>query len=70
MSVSQALGIRSLLIMLISVQGTTPKNSSIAVQHWMAVALSSSWLAIQRSTATPNLAIFAARRLGMPPVGT
>jgi hypothetical protein len=33
MSVSQALGMRLLDIMLISVQGTTPKNSSMAVQH-------------------------------------
>ena len=57
MSTSQALLFNRLLIMLISVQGTTPKNSSIAVQHWTAVA----WRRlsfIHRSTATPNLAIF------------
>ena len=57
MSVSQAEGLRALLLMLISVQGTTPKYSSIEVQHWMAVA--SSWLAsFQPSRTTPNLAIF------------
>ena len=32
-STSQALGSRFSLIMLITVQGTTPKYSSIAVQH-------------------------------------
>ena len=37
MSASQALASSSLLIMLMTVQGTTPKNSSIAVQHWIAL---------------------------------
>ena len=41
MSASQALASRSLLIMLITVQGTTPKNSSIDVQHWIALTLTS-----------------------------
>ena len=37
MSTSQALDIRFSLIMLITVHGTTPKNSSSDVQHWMAL---------------------------------
>ena len=37
MSTSQALGSRLLLIMLMTVQGTMPKNSSIEVQHWTAL---------------------------------
>jgi hypothetical protein len=35
-STSQALDMRFSLIMLMTVQGTTPKNSSSEVQHWMA----------------------------------
>ena len=69
MSVSQALGIRLFDIMLISVQGTTPKNSSMAVQHWTdepASALSF----IQSSTTTPNFAIFTSGAAGTPCVGT
>jgi hypothetical protein len=47
METSKLLGFMStLLIMLINVQGTTPKNSSIAVQHRIAVALS--FMAAQR----------------------
>ena len=42
MSTSQALESRSLLIMLMTVQGTTPKYSSIDVQHWTALMSSSS----------------------------
>ncbi len=37
MSTSQALDIKSSLIMLITVQGTTPRFSSIEVQHWIAL---------------------------------
>ena len=36
-STSQALGSRSLLIMLMTVQGTTPRFSSIEVQHCTAL---------------------------------
>ena len=57
MSTSQALDISSLLIMLITVHGTTPKNSSMAVQHWMALT-ATSVSAIQPSMTTPSFAIF------------
>src|SRR2546422_2128607 len=54
MSASQALGTRLFDIMLISVHGTTPKNSSRAVQHWMDEP-TSSFACIQSSTTAPNL---------------
>ena len=41
MSVSHALGSRLFDIMLMMVQGTTPKNSCMAVQHWTEVPASS-----------------------------
>src|SRR6266568_2948850 len=69
MSVSQAEGIRLFDIRLISVQGTTPKNSSIAVQHWMEVP-ASSFACIQSSTTTPNLAILRSEGEGIPSVRT
>ena len=47
--------------MLISVQGTTPKNSSIAVQHCTEEP-TSSLACSHSSTTTPNLAIFSERR--------
>ena len=56
-STSQALGSRSLLIMLIIVQGTTPKYSSIAVQHCTALMATS--VSIQPSTTAPSFAIFS-----------
>jgi hypothetical protein len=65
MSTSQALESPMLLIMLMRVQGTTPKNSSMAVQHWMAVACRRVCF-IHWSTATPNLAIFIKAAEGMP----
>ena len=49
MSASQALDSSSLLIMLMTVQGTTPKYSSIAVQHWIAL-IARSFDVIQSST--------------------
>ena len=55
-SVSQAEGSRLLLMMLISVQGTTPKYSSMEVQHWMAEACRR-LSAIQSSTTTPKRAM-------------
>ena len=64
MSISHALLISMLLIMLIKVQGTTPKNSSIAVQHWMAVALRRVSF-IHLSTAAPNFAILSNATGGM-----
>ena len=68
-SVSQALGTKPLLNMLMIVQGTTPKNSSMAVQHCTAVA-ASSCSAIHASTTTPNLAILSRAAAGTPLVHT
>ena len=56
MSTSQALGIRSLLIMLIIVQGTTPKYSSIEVQHCTALMVTSAAF-IHCSITAPSFAI-------------
>ena len=65
-STSQALGSRSLLIMLITVQGTTPKYSSMAVQHCTAL-IATSVSFIQPSTTAPSLAIFISASSGIPP---
>ena len=67
-STSQALGSSVLLSMLMTVQGTTPKNSSMAVQHCMAVA--SSFSVIQWSTTTPNFAILSRASSGTLAVWT
>jgi len=64
MSVSQAEGISPSLSILISVQGTTPKNSCRLVQHWMAVA-SYSLAAIHSSITTPSLAILVSAAGGI-----
>src|ERR1700683_1752794 len=63
-SVSQALGSRLLDIMLMMVQGTTPKNSCIAVQHWTEVPASSLFF-IHSSTTTPNFAILTSDGFGV-----
>ncbi len=55
--------------MLITVHGTTPKNSSIDVQHCTAL-MSRSLSFIHRSTTTPSLAIFMMAASGMPSVET
>ena len=55
--------------MLITVHGTTPKNSSIDVQHWTAL-MSRSLSAIHRSITTPSMAIFMIASSGMPSVET
>ena len=66
-STSQAEGIRSLVIMLMMVQGTTPKNSSIEVQH--CTALMVTWVCfIQPSITAPSLAIFSSAASAMPAV--
>ena len=49
--------------MLMIVQGTTPKFSSIELQHWMEMA-SSSLAARHRSITTPSLAIFVSAAVG------
>ena len=68
-STSQAEGIRLLLIMLMMVQGTTPKNSSIEVQH--CTALMVTWVCfIQPSITAPSLAILSSAASGMPVVVT
>ena len=64
MSVSQALGTRALLSMLMAVQGTTPKYSSIEVQHWMAVP-ASSCSAMCASRTTANLAMRSSDSFGI-----
>ena len=68
-STSQALGIRLLLIMLITVQGTTPKYSSIEVQHCTAL-MCTSVSRIQPSTTAPSFAILISASSGTPSVGT
>src|SRR5690242_18614023 len=68
-STSHALGMRSLLIMLMIVHGTTPKNSSIAVQHCTALIVTST-SCIQPSITAPSLAILRSAGCGMPSVGT
>ena len=65
MSTSQALDIRLLLIMLMTVQGTTPKYSSMEVQHCTALT-SSSLACIQPSITAPSLAIFSRAWAGTP----
>ncbi len=62
-STSQALDIRFSLIMLITVQGTTPKNSSSDVQHWMAL-IETSVCSIQVSITVPSFAIFISASAG------
>src|SRR5579884_1364162 len=69
MSVSHALGSRLFDIMLISVHGTTPKYSSIAVQHCTDVP-ANSFAPIHSSTTTPNFAIFISAPAGIPSVLT
>jgi hypothetical protein len=69
MSASHALGLSALLIMLMTAQGTTPKNCSMEVQHWIAVA-TSSFSSIQRSVTTANLAILSSATSGIPAVET
>ena len=64
MSVSQALGESALLSMLMTVQGTTPKFSSIEVQHWRAVP-SSSRSSMYWSRTTENFAIRTRDSLGI-----
>src|ERR1700679_628617 len=65
----QADGIRLSLIMLMMVQGTTPKNSSIEVQH--CTALMVTWVCfIQPSTTAPSLAILSSASSGTPEVVT
>ena len=55
--------------MLIMVQGTTPKNSSIDVQHCTALIVQ--WVCfIQPSITAPSLAIFISASSGMPAVVT
>ena len=68
-SISQALDIRFSLIMLITVQGTTPKNSSSDVQHCTALT-STSVSFIQPSMTAPSLAIFIRAAAGTPSVET
>ena len=53
--------------MLMTVHGTTPKNSSIEVQHWTAL-MSRSVCFIQRSITTPSIDIFMIASSGMPSV--
>ncbi len=66
-STSQALGIRLSLIMLMTVQGTTPKNSSIDVQHCTALTVIS-FAFIQLSITAPSFAILM-QRLGRHALG-
>ena len=68
-STSQALDMRFSLIMLMTVQGTTPKNSSSDVQHCTAL-MATSVSAIQPSMTAPSLAILSKAGAGTPSVGT
>ena len=68
-STSQADGMRLLLIMLMMVQGTTPKNSSIEVQHCTALMVELVCF-IHPSMTAPSLAIFISAASGMPVVET
>ena len=68
-SVSQAEGMRLSLIMLIMVQGTTPKNSSIEVQHCTALIVTGA-VFIQPSITAPSFAIFSSDSSGIPAVVT
>ena len=67
-STSQADGIRLSLIMLMTVQGTMPRNSSIEVQHCTAETVSSLAF-IQWSITAPSLAIFISAASGVSPTG-
>ena len=69
MSTSHALDIRSLLIMLITVHGTTPRFSSIDVQHCTAL-IATSVAFIQSSTTAASFAIFSSASGGTPLVDT
>ena len=60
---------RLLLIMLMMVQGTTPKNSSIEVQHCTALMVTLVCF-IQPSMTAPSLAILSSAASGMPEVVT
>src|SRR5665213_4065655 len=62
-SVSQALGNRFSLIMLITVQGTTPKYSSIEVQHCTELTVSSLAF-IHPSITAPSFDIFSSAASG------
>ncbi len=55
--------------MLMMVQGTTPKYSSIEVQHCTALT-SSSLACIQSSITAPSLAILSRACAGTPDVAT
>ena len=55
--------------MLMMVQGTTPKNSSIEVQHCTALMVQLVCF-IQPSMTAPSLAIFSSAASGMPAVVT
>ena len=68
-STSQAEGIKSFDIMLMMVHGTTPKNSSIEVQHCTALMVQCVCF-IQPSTTAPSLAILSNAASGMPAVVT
>src|SRR3569833_2438137 len=68
-STSQADGISSFDIMLITVQGTTPKYSSIDVQHCTALIVTGA-VFIQFSITAPSFAIFSSASSGIPCVVT
>src|ERR1700722_3151359 len=68
-STSHALGNRLSLIMLMTVQGTTPKYSSSDVQHWIAVIFTLV-SAIQPSMTAPSFAILIRAESGTLPVDT
>ena len=55
--------------MLITVHGTTPKNSSSEVQHWIALMVTSV-SCIQVWITAPSLAIFTSAASGIPFVET
>ena len=67
-STSQALGSNWSLIMLITVQGTTPKYSSIEVQHCRAEMVASTSF-IHCSMTAASLAILSSAAAGASPVG-
>src|ERR1700722_3550223 len=63
-STSQAEGMRLSLIMLMTVQGTTPKYSSMEVQHWTELMVSSLAF-IQVSMTAPSFDIFMSAASGV-----
>src|ERR1035441_3765920 len=68
-STSHADGIRSLLIMLMTVHGTTPKYSSIEVQHCTALIVT--WVCfIHPSMTAPSFDILRSASSGIPAVVT